>query len=191
MLRQVSNRLLRRCYNASLTDLSYFTPSTNLQQTENFASDTAGSIKDSWERSCFNKIDYTISEELSMYDAVQKFAAFDVGALVAINSKGNLSGLISERDYVKKIALLGRTSKETKIKDVYTNSANLVTVTVNDSIDSAMQKMVTKSVRHLPIVDGDQVVGLVSIKDLIKAVVQDKEEKIKALSDFALGKGSI
>jgi CBS domain-containing protein len=151
-----------------------------------------GSVKEAWDSSCYNKIDYCVTDDSTVFDAVQKFAAYDIGALVVTDSSGCLSGLISERDYIKKIALLGKTSKTTKIKDVFTSSANLVTATTDDSIDACMQKMMTKSIRHLPILDtdGKKVVGMVSIKDLIKIVFQDKEKTIRALSDFALGKSS-
>jgi len=113
-----------------------------------------------------------------------------VAYLFIIHLTGELSGLISERDYVKKIALLGKTSKETKIKDVYTTKANLITATVDDSVDACMAMMMTKGVRHLPLLDDNKVVGIVSIKDLVRTVFQDKEDTIKALSDFALGKSN-
>ena len=103
---------------------------------------------------------------------------------------GEFSGIISERDYVKKIALLGRASKDTAIKDIYIHSRNVVTVSVEDSVESAMELMMTKSIRHLPIMDGEKLAGMVSIKDLIKEVVADREKTIRDLSDLALGKGS-
>jgi len=163
----------------------------SIQQLAQFGTmDESGTIKKAWENSCYNKMEFAISEDATMFEAVQQFSAYRVGALVVTNAAGELSGLISERDYVKKIALLGRTSKETKIKDVYTTKANLITATTDDSVDSCMSMMMTKGVRHLPILEGSKVVGIVSIKDLVKTVFQDKEETIKALSDFALGKSS-
>lgn len=71
---------------------------------------------DAWNKSCYSGIDYTISEELPVYDAVQKFAAYNIGCLVTVDEDGKISGVVSERDYVCKIALLGKTSKETKVK---------------------------------------------------------------------------
>jgi len=105
-------------------------------------------------------------------------------------SIGNFSGIISERDYVKKIALLGRISKETQIKDIYIHSGNVLTASVEESVEKAMETMMTKSIRHLPILDGSKLVGMVSIKDLIKEVVADREKTIRDLSDLALGKGA-
>lgn len=105
---------------------------------------------------------------------------------------GNLTGVVSERDYVSKIALLGRTSKDTKVKEISTKSANLATAKLNDSVDDCMTKMLVKDVRHLPLVaDDGSIVGMISIKDLVKTLVQEKEKTIKVLSDFALGKGGV
>ena len=103
---------------------------------------------------------------------------------------GSMTGIVSERDYVCKIALLGRTSKDTPIKEIATGSAKLVTAPTDASVEECMEKMLSKDIRHLPIVDSsDKVVGLISIKDLVKIVVKEKEKTIKVLSDFALGKG--
>lgn len=104
---------------------------------------------------------------------------------------GKISGVISERDYVSKIALLGRKSKETKIKEISTKASNLMVAHPDDSIDDCMQKMLSKDIRHLPLVDANdkEVIGMLSVKDLVKSLVKEKEETIKVLSDFALGKG--
>jgi len=104
---------------------------------------------------------------------------------------GDITGVVSERDYVSKIALLGRTSKETKVKEIATRSSNLVTATPDNSIDECMHKMLSKDIRHLPMVDASgKVVGMLSIKDLVRSVLAEKEKTIQSLSDFALGKGA-
>ena len=101
-----------------------------------------------------------------------------------------MTGIVSERDYICKIALLGRTSKETPVKEIATAGANIITAKAAETVEVCMEKMMQKGIRHLPIVDdSDNVVGMVSIKDLVKTVVQEKEDTIKVLSDFALGKG--
>jgi CBS domain-containing protein len=85
---------------------------------------------------------------------------------------GNMTGVVSERDYICKIALLGKTSKETPIREISTSGANIVTALVDESVDSCMEKMMSKGIRHLPIVDDKKkVIGMVSIKDLVKTVV--------------------
>ena len=107
-----------------------------------------------------------------------------------VNSTGNLSGVISERDYITKIALLGRKSSETKVKEIATMSSKLITANVSDSVESCMEKMLAGDIRHLPLVnDTGDLEGMISIKDLVKTTVMEKDETIKVLTDFALGKG--
>jgi CBS domain-containing protein len=101
-----------------------------------------------------------------------------------------MTGVVSERDYVCKVALLGRTSSTTTVKEISTRGANIITATADESVEVCMEKMMNHGVRHLPIVDEKKsVIGMVSIKDLVKTVVKEKEHTIKVLSDFALGKG--
>lgn len=84
-----------------------------------------------------------------------------------------MTGVVSERDYVCKIALLGKTSKETPIKEISTRGANIITAVADESVESCMEKMMNKGIRHLPIVDdGNKVIGMVSIKDLVKTVIK-------------------
>lgn len=143
-----------------------------------------------WNASCYHEMDFSIPETATVFEAVERFAAYDIGALVTTDENGQMSGIISERDYVKKVALLGRLSKDTQIKDIFTQKRNLVKASPEDSIEEGMNKMMTKSIRHLPIVDDDKLVGIVSIKDLIKAVVEDRNQQIKDLSEMALGKSN-
>ncbi len=106
------------------------------------------------------------------------------------SASGNMTGIISERDYICKVALLGKTSKETPIREISTRGANIITAKGNETVETCMEKMMTKGIRHLPVVDdAGSVTGLISIKDLVKTVVSEKEKTIKVLSDFALGKG--
>jgi CBS domain-containing protein len=105
---------------------------------------------------------------------------------------GELTGIISERDYISKIALLGRTSKETKVKEIATQSSKLVTVKPEDPVQMCMEKMLNSDIRHLPLVnDAGELKGMISIKDLVKTTIKEKEQTIKVLSDFALGKGGV
>ena len=125
-----------------------------------------------------------------VFEAVQRFSAYNIGCLVTVDTNGDLSGVISERDYVNKIALLGRKSMETPIKEIATAHANLITAHVSDSVDVCMNKMLTRDIRHLPLLnDENKCVGMLSIKDLIKEVVAERNRTIQDLSNFALGKG--
>lgn len=105
-------------------------------------------------------------------------------------SSGNLSGVISERDYVTKIALLGKTGRTTKVNEISTKSANLITASPEDTVDSCMAKMLSRDIRHLPLVDDKgKVVGIISIKDLIKSSLEEKDHTIHSLASFAVGEG--
>lgn len=98
--------------------------------------------------------------------------------------------MISERDYINKIALLGRSSKDTRVSEISTKSARLITAKPSDSVDECMSKMLSKDIRHLPLInDEGAVIGMLSVKDLVKSLVEEKEKNIKTLTDFALGKG--
>jgi len=156
--------------------------------TRSFSDKSAASAIDAFKLSCYLDIDYTISEDATVYDAVQKLSAYDVGALVTVNSSGVMSGVISERDYICKIALLGRTSKETKVKEISTKAGNLITAKPTDSIEMCMDKVLSRGIRHMPIVDDNGgCVGFLSVKDLLKEVIKTKESEVKRLASFALG----
>ena len=100
--------------------------------------------------------------------------------------------MVSERDYLSKIALLGRSSKNTYIREIMTHGeANLIVANVDEPIDECMKKMLARDIRHLLIRDekGD-IVGMLSIKDLVKVVVARHQAVVQKLTDFALGKGA-
>mmetsp|Transcript_11362 Transcript_11362/g.17882 ORF Transcript_11362/g.17882 Transcript_11362/m.17882 type:complete len:189 (+) Transcript_11362:60-626(+) len=138
----------------------------------------------------YNDIDYSINEDSPVIDAVQKFAAYNIGCLVTTDAEGNLSGVVSERDYITKIALLGRTSQDTTVKQIATTSSKLVTAKLDDSVEACMNKMLASDIRHLPLVnEAGELKGMISIKDLVKTAIHEKEQMIKVISDFALGKG--
>lgn len=157
---------------------------------------TMGTLEESieasqaYKKSCYMAINFTIDEERTVYEAVQRFSAYNIGCLVTTDSTGRITGVISERDYINKIALLGRQSKETLIKEISTKSARLITARPTDTVDACMNKMLSRDIRHLPLIDDDgNVLGLLSVKDLVKSLVEEKERQMKTLSDFALGKG--
>ncbi|KAM3569882.1 hypothetical protein VYU27_008030 [Nannochloropsis oceanica] len=151
-----------------------------------------GTAQTAWEKSCYFKIDFKITEDAMMYEAVQRFAAYNIGALAVTDSAGKVIGVISERDYVCKIALLGRSSKSTTVGEICTRGSNIVVAKTTDTIATCMKKMLAKDIRHLPVVDDEkkEVVGMLSIKDLIKELQKEKDDIIEKLTDFNLGKGA-
>lgn len=146
------------------------------------------SATDAWKKSCYMEIDFTISEDDDVIEAIQRLAAYDIGCLVTIDVSGNIVGVVSERDMITKIALKNKRAKDTKISEISTK--NPITATPDTPVDECMELMMEHDIRHLPMLNEEgSVVGMLSIKDCAKAVLAEKEECINTLSDFALGRG--
>ncbi len=123
----------------------------------------------------------TIGPEETALEALKLMAEKELGALVVME-EGKLKGLISERDYARKVILKGRTSLETKVREVMTQE--VVCATLQRTADEVMAVMTEKRVRHLPIIGEEQVVGLVSIGDLVKAIISDQQFVIEQLEKY-------
>lgn len=119
--------------------------------------------------------------EVSVFDALQLLSRYEVGALmVMLDDK--LVGVVSERDYTRKVALQGRNSKETKVADIMTST--VLTVTPLTNTHACMALMSQKKIRHLPVVDGDRVVGMISIRDLMDDIIAEHEQTIEQLRNY-------
>ncbi len=129
---------------------------------------------------------YTINKNTSVYDGLVKMAKKDVGALVVIDDEGKLEGIFSERDYARKIVLLGKTSKETKIGDMM--SVEISVVRPENTIQECLAVMTKKKVRHLPVITDGKLIGIVSIGDAVNRVISDQEETIHNLEDYIYGR---
>jgi CBS domain-containing protein len=117
----------------------------------------------------------------TVHAAIFKMAECRVGALLVMEGP-KLVGIISERDYTRKVILLGRASKETRVDEIM--SSEVLTVGLDTSLGQCMRVMSERSIRHLPVVRGDTVVGVLSISDLIKTVVEQQAEIISSLKTF-------
>ncbi len=117
----------------------------------------------------------------SVLDAIKVMAEKSVGALVVLEA-GRLAGMVSERDYARKVILLGRSSQDTPVREIMT--ARVITVQSEQTVEDCMALMTQYRIRHLPVVDGGKLAGVLSIGDLIKEVIADREETIKQLESY-------
>ena len=127
---------------------------------------------------------YSIASSAPVLDAVRSMAEHSVGALVVMQG-ANLVGIVSERDYARKVILNGKSSKDTPVSDIM--SAPVLTVAPGDSINHCMKQVTAHRIRHLPVVENDQVVGMLSIGDLVKAVIDDQAEQLEHLQKYIAG----
>jgi CBS domain-containing protein len=124
---------------------------------------------------------WSVKPEDTVYEAIKVLAEKGIGAVMVLEN-GKLTGIFSERDYTRKIALEGRNSKETKVRDIMT--ANVFVVTPQTRTRECMALMSEKKFRHLPVVDGDTIVGMLSIRDLMDDIIKDHEYTIKQLESY-------
>ncbi len=127
---------------------------------------------------------WSVTPDSTVLDALQLMADRKIGALLVLE-EDNLVGVFSERDYARKVILKGKSSKDTPIRDIM--SAKLVCVEPNQSTEECMSLMTEKRVRHLPVMDGEKLVGVISIGDVVKAVIADREEVIEQLEQYING----
>jgi len=127
---------------------------------------------------------HSVTPTASVFDALSLMSETNVGALLVLDN-GKIAGIISERDYARKIALAGKTSLDTKVSDIMTS--NVITIALDETVDDAMATMTNKGIRHLPVVQDEQLVGVVSIGDLVKAVIKNQEHIIAQLENYIKG----
>ena len=127
---------------------------------------------------------YAIEPHKPVLDAIRMMADKYVGALLVMES-GQLVGIVSERDYARKVILMGRSSADTPLREIM--SAPVTTVTPGDSVNHCMKLMTDKRMRHLPVVENGKVIGMLSIGDLVKAVIDDQAEQLEHLQRYIAG----
>ena len=129
---------------------------------------------------------HTVSPDDTVFDALRVMATHNIGA-VLVTSGDELVGILSERDYARKMVLHGKASHDTAVRDVMT--ATLVSVTPKWTCDECMAVMTERHVRHLPVLDGERLVGVISIGDVVRAVVQEQQSTISTLENFIMSGG--
>lgn len=127
---------------------------------------------------------YSISPDESVFEAIKKMSDLKIGALlVLIDDK--LAGIISERDYRDKVILMGKRSKDTLVKEIMTKE--IFRVKSTDDVNTCMRIMTDQKIRHLPVVDDGQIMGVISIGDVVKSVIDQQKVEINSLRDYISG----
>jgi CBS domain-containing protein len=124
---------------------------------------------------------YTIGSNATVFDALKLMAEKDVGALVVVDD-GRLAGIISERDYARKVILHGKSSHDMAVREIMT--AKVITVRPAQTVEECMALMTGKRFRHLPVTEGERLIGVLSIGDLVKDVITEQEQTIKQLESY-------
>ncbi len=127
---------------------------------------------------------WSVNPETTVFDAIKTMAEKNVGALLVMDGE-KLAGVISERDYTRKVALKGRSSRDTTVREIL--SPNVVSATPRHTIEVCMRLMTENRVRHLPIVEGETVVGIVSIGDLVNWTISAQHAAIEQLENYITG----
>jgi CBS domain-containing protein len=124
---------------------------------------------------------FSVEPQAAVLDAIRLMAEHHVGALLVLRGSA-LEGIVSERDYARKVILRGRSSADTPVRDIM--SSPVLTVSLETTVQQCMQLMTDRRVRHLPVVEGARVVGIVSIGDLVKAVIAEQQQQIEQLESY-------
>lgn len=126
----------------------------------------------------------SIAPDATVLDAIRIMAEKGIGSLVVLQD-GEMRGIVTERDYARKVIIKGRASDKTPVADIMTS--DVVTTSPASTVDSCMQIMTDKKCRHLPVIENDQVVAMISIGDLVQAIIADQKEEIQQLEQYIAG----
>ena len=129
---------------------------------------------------------FMIAPEANVLDALKMMAEHNIGALLVMTS-GEVKGILSERDCVRKVDLRGKNAKDTKVSDIMTSE--VISVDCSQPLEECMELMSEKNIRHLPVYDGDELQGLVSVRDVLKEVIEVQQHMLTQLERYITGAG--
>ena len=127
----------------------------------------------------------SIAPDASVFDAIKVMADESIGSLVVLDENGELAGIVTERDYARKVIVLGRSSKDTRVAEIMTTD---VLIAASDhTVNACMEIMTARKIRHLPVIEDGRVIAMISIGDLVQAIIADQKEEIEHLEHYISG----
>ena len=129
---------------------------------------------------------FTIAPQATVLDALKMMAEHNIGALLVM-TKDTMEGIVSERDCIRKVELMGRNAKDTKINEIMTS--DVITVDSSQPLEDCMSLMIEKNIRHLPVSDDGELVGLLSVRDVLKEVIEVQQMMLSQLERYITGGG--
>lgn len=126
----------------------------------------------------------SILPKATVFEALKVMGEKEIGSLMVMDEANNVQGIVSERDYARKVILQGKTSRETRVEEIMTPVEKMHTVNSNTTVEDCMVLITGKRVRHLPVFDDDKFVGLISIGDVVKAMLLERDTVIEQLSNY-------
>jgi CBS domain-containing protein len=124
----------------------------------------------------------SIAPDASVFDAIKVMADESIGSLVVMDENGKLAGIVTERDYARKVIVMGRSSKDTPVAEIMTT--DVLTAASDHTVNACMEIMTEKKIRHLPVVEDGRVIAMISIGDLVQAIIADQKEEIEHLEHY-------
>jgi len=124
----------------------------------------------------------SIAPDASVFDAIKVMADESIGSLVVLDENGKLAGIVTERDYARKVIVMGRSSKDTRVAEIMTT--DVLTAASDHTVNACMEIMTERKIRHLPVVEDGRVIAMISIGDLVQAIIADQKEEIEHLEHY-------
>ena len=129
---------------------------------------------------------FTVTPEATVFEALNLMAEHNIGALLVMTGE-EINGIVSERDCIRKVDVMGRNAKETKIQEIMTS--NVITVDADQPLEECMGLMIDKNIRHLPVCEGKQLLGLLSVRDVLREVIEVQQMMLSQLERYITGSG--
>ena len=128
---------------------------------------------------------WSISSNATVFEALKVMSEKNIGALPVRDREKRVAGIVSERDYARKVVLLGKTSHETRVEDIMTPASQMITIQPDTSLEACMELMTLHHIRHLPVFAKERLLGIISSRDVIQAAIQEKSRVIDGLQDVS------